>query len=53
LITYDGGCAVTLCFQDKAPYIEELEEQMQKLHEERASAILVRRLLIMMMKWWR
>jgi GC-rich sequence DNA-binding factor len=33
----------TLCFQDKAPYIEELEEQMQKLHEERASAILVRR----------
>lgn len=30
-------------FQDKAPYIEELEEQMQKLHEERASAILERR----------
>uniref|UniRef100_A0A0C9RXB3 TSA: Wollemia nobilis Ref_Wollemi_Transcript_6527_3458 transcribed RNA sequence n=1 Tax=Wollemia nobilis TaxID=56998 RepID=A0A0C9RXB3_9CONI len=29
--------------QDKAPYIEELEEQMQKLHEERATAILERR----------
>ncbi|KAG7940747.1 hypothetical protein I3843_16G002900 [Carya illinoinensis] len=29
--------------QDKAPYIEELEEQMQKLHEERASTILERR----------
>lgn len=29
--------------QDKAPYIEELEERMQKLHEERASAILERR----------
>ncbi|KAK6921788.1 GCF, C-terminal [Dillenia turbinata] len=29
--------------QDKAPFIEELEEQMQKLHEERASAILERR----------
>ncbi|XP_059453248.1 transcriptional repressor ILP1 isoform X1 [Corylus avellana] len=29
--------------KDKAPYIEELEEQMQKLHEERASAILERR----------
>ncbi|XP_058109221.1 transcriptional repressor ILP1 [Magnolia sinica] len=29
--------------QDKAPYIEELEEQMQKLHEERASAIVERR----------
>lgn len=27
----------------KAPFIEELEEQMQKLHEERASAILERR----------
>ncbi|KAL9691494.1 hypothetical protein QQ045_011918 [Rhodiola kirilowii] len=29
--------------QDKAPFIEELEEQMQKLHEERASATLERR----------
>lgn len=29
--------------QHKAPFIEELEEQMQKLHEERASAILERR----------
>ncbi|KAJ0983380.1 hypothetical protein J5N97_011635 [Dioscorea zingiberensis] len=29
--------------QDKAPFIEELEEQMQKLHEVRASAILERR----------
>ncbi|XP_068653348.1 transcriptional repressor ILP1-like [Aristolochia californica] len=30
--------------QDKAPYIEELEEEMQKLHEDRASAIVERRL---------
>ncbi|KAL4199891.1 hypothetical protein AMTRI_Chr03g53570 [Amborella trichopoda] len=29
--------------QDKAPFIEELEEQMQRLHEERASAIVQRR----------
>ncbi|WCJ38949.1 GC-rich sequence DNA-binding factor-like protein [Euphorbia peplus] len=29
--------------QHKAPYIEELEEQMQKLHEQRASSILERR----------
>ncbi|KAM6586044.1 hypothetical protein CsatB_013046 [Cannabis sativa] len=29
--------------QHKAPYIEELEEQMQKLHENRASAIVERR----------
>ncbi|XP_057962728.1 transcriptional repressor ILP1 [Malania oleifera] len=29
--------------QHKAPFIEELEEQMQKLHEERASAIIERR----------
>ncbi|EEF49657.1 transcriptional repressor ILP1 [Ricinus communis] len=29
--------------QHKAPYIEELEEQMQTLHEQRASAILERR----------
>ena len=29
--------------QDKAPYIEELEEQMQKLHQDRASAIRERR----------
>ncbi|KAI3937418.1 hypothetical protein MKW92_004626 [Papaver armeniacum] len=29
--------------QHKAPYIEELEEQMQKLHEERAVAVLERR----------
>ncbi|WOH15459.1 hypothetical protein DCAR_0935000 [Daucus carota subsp. sativus] len=29
--------------QDKAPYIEELESQMQKLHEERAAAIVERR----------
>ncbi|PON75389.1 GC-rich sequence DNA-binding factor [Parasponia andersonii] len=29
--------------QDKAPFIEELEEQMQKLHEKRASAIVERR----------
>eukprot|EP00268_Persea_americana_P020358 TRINITY_DN20554_c0_g2_i1.p1 TRINITY_DN20554_c0_g2~~TRINITY_DN20554_c0_g2_i1.p1 ORF type:complete len:962 (-),score=250.21 TRINITY_DN20554_c0_g2_i1:159-3044(-) len=29
--------------QHKAPYIEELEEEMQKLHEERASVILERR----------
>ncbi|KAL8157437.1 hypothetical protein AgCh_002220 [Apium graveolens] len=29
--------------QDKAPYIEELEFQMQKLHEERAAAIVERR----------
>ncbi|KAF3431785.1 hypothetical protein FNV43_RR26521 [Rhamnella rubrinervis] len=29
--------------KDKAPYIEELEEQMQKLHETRASGILERR----------
>ncbi|KAH9298722.1 hypothetical protein KI387_030404, partial [Taxus chinensis] len=29
--------------QDKAPYIEELEEQMQRLHEERATAIVERR----------
>ena len=32
-----------LYFQYKAPYIEELEEQMQKIHEERASANLERR----------
>ncbi|KAL5976516.1 hypothetical protein ACLOJK_020849 [Asimina triloba] len=30
-------------YWDKAPLIEELEEQMQKLHEERASAIIERR----------
>ncbi|XP_068648000.1 transcriptional repressor ILP1-like isoform X2 [Aristolochia californica] len=30
--------------QDKAPYIEELEEEMQKLHEDRASATIERRL---------
>lgn len=30
--------------QDKAPYIEELEEQMQKLNEERAATLLERRL---------
>lgn len=29
--------------QHKAPFIEELEEQMQKLHEDRAAAILKRR----------
>ncbi|XP_050234808.1 transcriptional repressor ILP1 [Mercurialis annua] len=29
--------------QDKAPFIEELEEQMQTLHKQRASAILERR----------
>lgn len=29
--------------QHKAPFIEELEEQMQKLHEERAAAIIKRR----------
>lgn len=29
--------------QHKAPFIEELEEQMQKLHEERASAVTERR----------
>lgn len=29
--------------KDKAPYIEELEEQMQRLHEERATAIVERR----------
>ncbi|KAK9127620.1 hypothetical protein Syun_016417 [Stephania yunnanensis] len=29
--------------QDKAPFIEELEEQMQKLHEDRASAVAERR----------
>ncbi|KAL3510860.1 hypothetical protein ACH5RR_030261 [Cinchona calisaya] len=29
--------------QHKAPFIEELEDQMQKLHEERAAAILERR----------
>ncbi|KAK9153811.1 hypothetical protein Sjap_001291 [Stephania japonica] len=29
--------------QDKAPFIEELEEQMQKLHEDRASAVTARR----------
>eukprot|EP01018_Ginkgo_biloba_P004025 Gb_08409 [translate_table: standard] len=29
--------------QDKAPFIEELEEQMQRLHEERATAIVERR----------
>ncbi|OWM75803.1 hypothetical protein CDL15_Pgr009447 [Punica granatum] len=29
--------------QDKAPYIEELEEQMQKLNEERASTVVERR----------
>lgn len=32
-----------LLFQHKAPFIEELEEQMQKVHEMRASAILKRR----------
>ena len=31
------------CFQHKAPFIEELEEQMQKLHEDRAAAITERR----------
>ncbi|KAI3504641.1 hypothetical protein L1887_26273 [Cichorium endivia] len=30
--------------QDKAPFIEELEYQMQKLHKERTEAILERRL---------
>ena len=30
--------------QHKAPFIEELEDQMQKLHEERAAAILERRI---------
>lgn len=34
-------CFATL--QHKAPFIEELEEQMQKLHEKRASAIVKRR----------
>lgn len=34
---------VVLCFQDKAPFIEELEYQMQKLHEERAATTLERR----------
>lgn len=29
--------------QHKAPFIEELEEQLQKLHEERASAVIERR----------
>ncbi|KAL6969811.1 hypothetical protein U1Q18_029524 [Sarracenia purpurea var. burkii] len=29
--------------QHKAPFIEELEEQMQKLHEERAAAVIERR----------
>lgn len=32
-----------LRFQDKAPYIEELEYQMRKLHEERAATTLERR----------
>ncbi|KAF8708818.1 hypothetical protein HU200_030207 [Digitaria exilis] len=36
-------CALCECLNDKAFYIEELEEQMQKLHENRASAISERR----------
>ena len=31
------------CVQDKGPIIEELEEAMQRLHEERANALLERR----------
>lgn len=34
---------VDFTFQHKAPFIEELEEQMQKLNEDRAAAILKRR----------
>ncbi|KAF8396485.1 hypothetical protein HHK36_018108 [Tetracentron sinense] len=39
------GFVSVICdfLQHKAPFIEELEEQMQKLHEERASSILERR----------
>lgn len=33
-----------VCMQDKGPIIEELEEAMQRLHEERASALLERRI---------
>ncbi|CAN4124748.1 unnamed protein product [Withania somnifera] len=39
----DFVSVICALLQDKGPYIEELEDQMQKLHEERAAAILERR----------
>ncbi|XP_057810117.1 transcriptional repressor ILP1 [Salvia miltiorrhiza] len=39
----DYVSAICEFLQHKAPFIEELEEQMQKLHEERARAIIERR----------
>ncbi|XP_009772229.1 transcriptional repressor ILP1-like [Nicotiana tabacum] len=39
----DFVSVICTLLQDKAPYIEELEDQMQKLHEERAEATLERR----------
>ncbi|CAN4121906.1 unnamed protein product [Withania somnifera] len=39
----DFVSVICALLQDKGPYIEELEDQMQKLHEERAAAISERR----------
>ncbi|XP_075082868.1 transcriptional repressor ILP1 isoform X3 [Nicotiana tabacum] len=39
----DLVCGICVCLQHKAPCIEELEDKMQKLHKERAAAILERR----------
>ncbi|KAK4357567.1 hypothetical protein RND71_023177 [Anisodus tanguticus] len=39
----DFVSVICALLQDKGPYIEELEDQMQKLHEERAATILERR----------
>ncbi|XP_070055783.1 transcriptional repressor ILP1-like [Nicotiana tomentosiformis] len=39
----DFVCGICVCLQHKAPCIEELEDKMQKLHKERAAAILERR----------
>ncbi|KAJ8547665.1 hypothetical protein K7X08_011251 [Anisodus acutangulus] len=39
----DFVSVICALLQDKGPYIEELEDQMQKFHEERAAAILERR----------
>ncbi|KAK4376493.1 hypothetical protein RND71_002789 [Anisodus tanguticus] len=39
----DFVSVICALLQDKGPYIEELEDQMQKLHEERAASILERR----------
>lgn len=44
MVTIDILCLTITHFQDKAPLIEELEEEMQKQRDERASAIFERRI---------